>query len=238
MQLSDNSENSKVVVLYVKDFKWLDQYTAEHFGGHLKNKRVYRAIYNKDIDSYRVLYTIEGRHNAVNLPSLITKSGAMYTSNIVLIDKQNIVDFDISEEDLDQIIKWDDHKDLKKIIDERRVVSQDQQEPEFIQELFKMVKQDELKEYMERSRELFQINPIMHDVLLDVITYLTGHTDMSIESLNLTMDDNFGPGINIGKTYEALGRYTSENKRVNFNPDDLLDGMEGLLTEYTRAAFD
>lgn len=237
MQLSDSSETSKVVLLYVKDFKWTDQYLTEQFAGHLRLKRVYRAIYNKPTESYRVIYLYDRSSQAINLPSLVKKTEEMnYTSDIIEITSNNIVDYEICEEDLDQIIKWGDHKDLNKIISEKRVTSPEP--PNILQELFNLAKDDDMREYTERSKALFQINPILHDTMLDVIEHLRRHTDTSIEVFNLSMDDNFGPGINIGKAYDALGRYTSEDKRTNFDPEDLLVAIENILVEYTRVSFE
>ena len=241
MQLSDNSTNAKVVLLYVNQFRWFDQHTTEQMGGHLKQKRVYRAVFNSDTGSYKVVYAYDRSSQAIILTDLqqATDQKDGYTANISILTKANMVDFEICEEDLDNIIKWKDHKDLNQIIEEGRIRMEPSPEQNFIQELFRVAKpNDMMREYTESSRELFSISPLHHDGLLDLIEHIKGNKLGSIEAMNLTMDEYFGPGINIGNAYEAMARYTCEDRKMNLDPADLLLAASNLITEYIRASYE
>lgn len=111
-KIVDNKQNIQIVYLYVEEFEWTISFDKERANGHPKPKRVYRAAYNKETDSYRLLYEVDDANNkfrAIFVPALNnTEEMRGYTSKIKVLSIDTILEFDLSEEDLDNLNKWMD----------------------------------------------------------------------------------------------------------------------------------
>lgn len=234
MQLSDNITNSEILILYMNEFKHLDQGTKEYYGGHPIAKRVYRTIHNKDTDTYRVIHSQGVRPNALSFSSL-AMNNETFNYQMIALNSRNIIDYEILEEDLDKIIGWGDNSDIKRILTEGRVVGTTQDAPSFLEDFanhFVKVIEDDKK--MDVFEKLEEYSETAVGTLEDLAEHIMKGGELSLENMNLSIDDVFGPGINIGNAQQAIYKYTSDHRR---DPKDLLVAMEYLVAEYSRATF-
>ena len=242
MKLSDTAKNTQFLYLYIKDFKWENVIDTEKFHGHPKSKRVYRAALNSDTNGYRLFYKPEDskNHVAIIIHHLMGYEGG-YTSDIVELTKQNILDLEITESDLDSLIEWqgNSNADLKKMY------GFDKPAPQTIQilgidEIREMVnrtdEQEKITEFINSSSELHDIDGLTFDSIHMIIDHLleSQPEDSSFDAINITTSKEHGAGHNVGKALNLLSVYLSENQRVSLDVDDLLGAINHLITELNR----
>jgi hypothetical protein len=106
--LNKKHKNNETVYLYVHKFKWLKKKEGDHFRGHLKEGRVYKADleYPDEMDG-ETLYKIDLLEDEAS-PSgiaLLELSGKFdsWTCELQIIDDEALLDLDITEEDMEMI---------------------------------------------------------------------------------------------------------------------------------------
>ena len=94
--------------LYVKSFSWASTIDQQEYRGHLKPKTVYPAVYDSEANLYYVKFDERGGIPvSLVVPSLtLTNSDAIYNFNCELVEitRDNILDFDLPEEQLDNML--------------------------------------------------------------------------------------------------------------------------------------
>jgi hypothetical protein len=231
MVLSDNEKNVEFLYAYVKDFKWHNNLDNEQFHGHPMKGHIYRLMHNKDTKSYRLFYdSVNGGMIAIMLPSLTDVEDG-YRAKLVPISKKNIVSLDLSEDNLEVLVKWleNDNKDLKKFMG-------------FGEEKNKLVrissKEKEVADFVMSASEMYQREPVVFEALQDLLVFITERGDEdSMESIDLSFSKEHGAGINISKSFNLLARYIGEDKRKSFMSEDLLEAIYTLLNEHARNNF-
>jgi hypothetical protein len=232
MILNDNEKNTEFLYLYVEKFKWSNQENAEAFAGHPKPKSVYRAILNKDTNGYRILYSVEnGTGNAVIINSLNSDSEDIgFTCKIHTITRNNILDFDISEEDLDKLSIWTekDNQDLKNIM---KGNTEPFQQIDILDE--------EASEFFACALDTRKEDPLLFDAIHEYMHHLLEQQPdiSSLDTTWLNMSPKFGTGSNISKAIDHIKTYVSENRRTNLDEKDLFHAITHLLNEINQRRF-
>lgn len=104
-----SKEGPRVFIGYVKYFNFLQEFDPAVFNGHPKIGSIYRVI--EDKNGYR-LYL--GRVTNSNIDGLVLGSnlsgtyGDKWEFEIIELTTDNILDFDLSSESLEQLAKWKD----------------------------------------------------------------------------------------------------------------------------------
>lgn len=232
MILSDNITNTDIFYTYVKKFKWSHPVSNETFGGHPKDGRVYRVIKNTDTNTYRLIYgRIGGTGQGVMLESLTSSDESVgYTSDIVPITRANILDLEISEEDLDLLKIWTDtdNRDIKEIFELKNQPPPPSLPPPA------WVQPNDLTEFVSCASELQSIDPTSFDTIHELIHALNEPPNEPIEVLNMRMNRNFGGGANMVKVFEHLTRYMGDDRRTNQDKNDLLEAQKYITYEINR----
>lgn len=247
MILSDNSKNTEFLYLYVDEFQWLSHIDTEAFSGHPKAKSVYRAILNKDTNGYRIIYKITGGNpQAIVLKNIVNKNrGLGYLSQMAVLSRENILSFDVSDEDLDKLDFWinSENKDLDDIMKKSKhpTVINDENSNISLTPMDSMTlvtnnmrKIDgELSAFMILAQD-FQIrDPFLFDAFHDLMNHLSDNNSANDTSW-LNYSKNFASGANVSAALQALTKYASENRRTNLDEQDLLHAIKHLLNEYSQ----
>jgi hypothetical protein len=244
MTLSDNKTNTEYLYLFVEKFKWTSHIDTENFNGHPKPKGVYRAILNKDTGGYRVIYKFfNGNPVAFVINSLESNDEENgFVCKISTLDKNNILKFDISESDLDNMIGWiaSDNKDLRDIMDQPDLVRSLPIPTDIKLSFPSPVEPDqELMEFFECALAARKVNPLLFDGIHELFHHIINEQpkETSVDATWITLSKNFGTGANIIKALEHIAQYAGENKRTNLDEYDLFEAIKHLLNEYTQRRF-
>lgn len=248
MQQIDTPENTVFKYLYCNSFTWLNPLENEQYGGHPKEKTIYRAWFNTETKSYRIVLNPGIGTYFKNLKETDTFPQG-YTCDFEEVTKYNILKFKIEESNLQDLLMWlqYDNADLKERLGFTSppkiegvaqphiiaLVSGIEQEAMMQQQ----AQQYHLQGFMESGEELLNLNPIAFEKIWN----LTDHVleDMyKIEDTPIDADYlRHGPtglSININEAYKCLHKYAGKDRRTNENPDDLYEAMAHILTELIR----
>ena len=242
MILSDNLTNTEFLYLYVDKFQWSSHVDSEQFGGHPKQKHVYRAILNKDTGGYRIIYkVINGNAQALMLNTIDSENEEDgFVCKIVPLTKANILNYEISEKDLDALEFWteNENKDLMAIMksSDEPVISGFVPEEE--DEDIKKITED-VVEFIACATTLRNTNPLMFDAVHEFMHHAIDDqpNDTSIDTTWLNLSGKFGTGANISKVLEHISIYAGEDRRTNLYEHDLMEAIKHLFNEYTNRRF-
>ena len=232
--ITDSLENIRFGYLYVKEFKWVDSTYNEQHGGHPKNGHVYRMAFNKDTNSYRLLYHLGEQANLLFVANLQAKDtdDLMYTSDVDELTRQTILTCDITNEDLDLLCSWIDENNASI----RQLMGLQSPGPPTSQEMVKAFKNQtdsEFIEFAKIAKQLKDTNPVWFDGIHNLVLFLKDSTEDSTVSW-IQRSKNIGAGKNIGDAIEHLRVYGGDDRRTNFNDLDLMMAIKSLLTELMR----
>lgn len=247
IQLQDTIHNTKLIYLYVNKFDYgKNQMGKEQSSGNPKSKKVYRAIYNTDTNSYRIIYDVDSKNVfSVFIEDLqSTDEDLGYTCDIKILSVSNILDFNISEADLDQLLKWlqTDNKDVKDILGDigavKKVegkVTKPAQQPAQPPKGTRLP--PELVQLINIGSELHKADPIIFGTIFDLMIYLNqdAYADTGVLGTGwLKLDKDHGAGVNVSAAIDKLSRYLGQDRRINLDNDDLMGAIKDLLIEKSR----
>lgn len=239
VQLTDTKENTIFGFLYVKEFEWMDPLDKESHGGQPKKGRVYRSIYNNQTNSYRLYYELGGQLTGLYLPQLHSieteNYHVVYTSSIVPLSRTTILDCDITPEDVEQLCKWidDDNKEIKTLTGLKNEVTPRPVSGQEIAKAFAQVKDEYFLEFIAGAKQLKDTNSTLFEGVANCVHFFNSLGEDN--SGPLEYNKTTGTGRNIGKAMDHLKNYTSENRRVNLDPNDLMLATKSILSELMRA---
>lgn len=245
--LIDTPTNTKIIYLFVKDFQWTIPINKESNVGHPKPGRVYRGVKNTDTESYRLMYRVGDAIQGTLLPLLDSHDEANgYLSDIREITIDNILDFDILEEDLTEFLRWleTDNKELKEkmkgFFDKQQPNAlppflQKKTMPEMVVEILRS-RDPELASIVSTVNELRISDPHIFAAVGAFINHLLAHpeAETSIDSRWIRFDKNLGAGANLSAALSKLSVYGSSNRRTSFSEHDLVGAIRDLLLEEYR----
>lgn len=250
MILQDSIHNTEIVYLYTHKFEYGNNpISKEENGGHPKPKTIYRAIYNTDTNTYRLIYNIskEGL-SFVFIPKLADHDEESGLSvDIKILTKKNILDFSISESNLNELLNWlkTDNKDIKEItgdISAKPPKKAQKKEKETVPASIPQNKGSiklppEVVQFLNLGIELEKVDPIIFGTMFDLLVYLNQnvYTDTGIVSTSwLKLDKDHGAGVNVSAAVEKLSKYLGQDRRTNLDDKDLMGAIKDLLTEKSR----
>lgn len=252
--LQDKTHNTKMVYLYVNKFDYCkNQLDKEQASGHPKPKRIYRAIYNTDTDSYRLIHEVTSTNvSIVYVQDLQSKEEELGIScDIKILTAMNILDFlPIPEDNLDELLTWlkTDNKDIKTLLGDigapkpsRAKSKETDAQPQPLPPPGKGIKlSPELVQYINLGQKLNEIDPIIFGTIFDLLVYLIENTyaDTGVVSTGwLRLDKEHGAGVNVSAAVEKLSKYLGQDRRVNLDDNDLMGAIKDLLTEKSRRIY-
>lgn len=233
--INESIQDIEIQYFYTENFEWKDVMMSETYQGHPRKGQVYRAILNEYTKNTKVILS-----DKPAIALVINEVTPDFTCKFVAVNPANLLDLDLPETELDRIIAWQekDNKDLKKVIEPPSPQEQKALEPilalaEYMQNQSREERQA-LKHAKDIMGNLFVTNSILYDIILSLAEIMTEHTVMMhTDPANLlALHPTHSTGVNLSQTYAALSRYTSSNRRINLNTDDLMDAITALLTEY------
>lgn len=249
VQLTDTVNNTRVAYLYVSHFEWLDAAANETHVGHPKIGRVYRSILNTATKSHRLFYDIEGRLEGMYLSMLdtdVVDGSKDYDAEIVELRSNNILEYEITEEDLDNLILWEkeENKTIKQYmgLDKQAGGSESAplQQTLSPQQVMQHINDQEAnKAFMQLGaflKRLADTDPQLFEALSILIYSVADNPeeDTTIDRSWMAFSAVLGPGKNISKAIDALARYGGEDRRTNLDEKDLIKAIKALLIEMVR----
>jgi len=243
MKLPDTTDNSEIVYLYVKSFKWFDPIDNENNVGEPKESIVYRAVVNRQTGTYRLVYMNESKQmTAVYLPCLVTgeESQYNYQSDISEINKKTILDLGLAERDLDLMLVWikENNSSLKQALGLETQQAPPQQMNLTSEQVINVIQRDKEDKFLNKvGASLINIrnfDPALFEAICDLIFFEEDMASPANDTESLGYSAVLGAGVNISKATEALKRYGSDDRRSNLDHNDLLEAHHNLLVESGR----
>lgn len=255
MILQDTIENTQIVYLYVNKFDYgTDLVNKEQNSGHPRSNTVYRAIFNTDTKSYRLIYKVDKDNvYSVFIPVLKVEeeNDLEFVCDITVLTSNNILSFKISEKNLDDLLKWlkTDNSDIKEILGDvggsskKKKVKKATQQPAQVPSPVKadengIIKlSPEILRFLNFGMELNKVDPLIFGTIFDLLIYLNQnvYSDTGVVSTNwLKLDREHGAGVNVSAAVEKLSRYLGQDRRTNLDEKDLMGALKDLLIEKSR----
>jgi len=237
LTLTDTIENTTFQFLYVRDFAWNSPIDNERNVGHPKKGRTYRGIYNKDTKTFRLFYEVNKEITGVYLPKLVgvdVDEIESYNSDIVALTKHNILECDITPEDLDLLVGWikDKNEELKRITNLKKEEKTAQPSPQG--NMAAVMAQRENADFLESCKafaRLKQHDPLIFDGIDNLIDFYE-HNEPTSGWIGTSRV--LGPGKNIGDAITHLEVYGGDDRRNNLSKIDLFIAIRFLITELMR----
>lgn len=219
-----------VKYIYIKKHVWFHPAMREEFQNHPLQGRVYRDIYNPKTGNHKV--PVSGS-DGIGFETLVGSNEAS-DYELVEINLDNILDFDIREEDLDLLNKWieSENSDIRQMYSPTAPLNKLKQ----ALHNHNMDEADALARGTEALHNLWHINNLKYDIIVNLINYLSeADLDSYADPGNyLRHHPSHGLGVNIAQALRALDNYASDNKRVSEDLADLYVAVEALVTEIER----
>lgn len=212
-----------MIFLYIDKFKWSSIDHQVSYEGHPKEGRVYKSFYNENDKTYTI--SLIGDRGILIQDLNGDPDNYCYSSKIQILTKENILDLQIQDEDLDKMIR-DMEPQQQPPINNLMIAIQRQENEEraFIQD------------FIDKVTQLYTVNSIQAEVVLDIVdslfNYNLSKNDDSAGRLEL--DKNRGLSINIGAAYRALDSYSSEDRRMGEHHEDLITASMAIIREAER----
>jgi len=208
--------------LFIEKFKWTNLEHTVIYEGHPKEGRVYKSFYNQNDNTYTIGLT---ENRAVMIQELNADSSDFsYSSKIHTLTKENLLDFNIEDEDLDKIINWMEPQEQP--INNLVIAMQRQEidEKQFLQNFINKVSQ------------LYNINTIQAEVLMDVVEALYDNNLYQVNDTvsRLELDRDRGLSVNICRAFRALDNYSGEDRRTSEDYEDLMTAIVSTVREAER----
>ena len=225
--------NTEFLYVFVKKFKWENPLEHEQAGGHPIPGRVYRASKNVDTDTYRLFAEMPDRPTLLVFGKLKETIEGAYTSDFKVISPKTLLDFDITDEDLDSLLEWlkSDNKNLKEVMGFNMTPVKIEQTKT----------NEDVADFIDCAKRLYDLNPSLlnsiHDYLHFAIEQEEESDEGPIPTTFLTLNSAHGTGANVIRAVEKLSVYVSDDRRVNLDLDDLYGAITNLLTEGTNRTF-
>jgi len=228
----DRPDNTVFKYLYCNSFKWNYPMDHEVRGGHPKPGGVYRAWYNTETKSYRLL---SNPGQAIYIQSLVETDDFPhgFVCDLEEITQQNILKFkDISEDSLNDLLTWLEYNNA----DLKERLGFTSPSPQQFLAIIREPLNNPLQGFIESGEELFNLHPVAFEKiwqLIDIVLDKMYEEDISFELKHSTE----GKGINISDTFKSLEKYIGKDRRTNENPDDLYEAMTCIITELIRREY-
>src|SRR5690606_4265154 len=147
--------------------------------------------------------------------------------DVIELTRQNILDCEIREEDLDQMIKWmtPEQTIRQGMLSLKEAVNQQRRE-----------EIDAADRASKALMGLWILNDLKFEIVLEFVRRIIQGEVESVEdpASYLETHKNYGLGVNIAKALRALDRYAGDSRRTNENVEDLYEAMTACVTEVER----
>lgn len=222
--IPEKVKDVEIKYVFVKSFQFFNPAEAEALSGHPRVGSVYRSVQNLHTKHHRLLLP-DGVIMGFN--QLVGESGGA-SFELAEINIDNILDYDIAEEDLQIFLHPNDD-----IFEQPPTIM-----IEGLQQQLEQSIEDEV-DFSSRASDvvlsLFEINPVKAEVLIKVASFLLDSEMQSHEdaAYNLKLSSK-GLGLNIGAALIHLDRYSSEDRRTSECEEDLLEAIGAIVLEMER----
>lgn len=242
MILTDNTTNTEFLFVFVKDFKWSNPLEHEQVGGHPMPGRLYRAIKNTDTGTYRLLTK---PNTLLVFSGLEEDIDTGYRSSFKPITVQTLLDYNITDEDLDKLLDWlrTGNKEIKDLVGMMsppapvKLTTPSSLSPQFKESIMQK-SNEEVSDFISCAHLLHELNPNLLDAIHDYLHYAIEQEQKSEEgplnSTFLTLSKEHGTGANVIQAVQKLSRYVSVNKRISLDENDLFGAITNLFNEQTN----
>lgn len=225
----------EIQYLFVNKFHWSDAGMTDEFDGHPREGLVYRSIYNEDT-KLRDVEIFPGK-NIVIQSSQLEGEEFNYNSDLVPLNRENILLYPVKEEDLTKILIWDENGNRDMLDKFER--SRTQSVPPILVQAMIEQEQEEmqvLQDALDSMAEVHNLNFLHVPIITELCVYLKAESLMTEDDPAhfLEIDENKGLSINIGRTMRALKHYASDDRRTNERREDLFEAMLGIMAELYR----
>lgn len=236
-----------VIYLYVKSFRYKDEDHSQAMNDHPLEGRVYRALKTEKPREYKIHIGADNnpeRIDGIRLKGLKCNNKE-FQCELIEINNKNILELDISDDDLSMMNKWNKEKN-KSLLDLVNGKPSAVDEVEEKNEEFEISEADlnkMLYEMMKPTPSKHTDYVAMHDeemavVLADLIDYIISTYGDKYEKSNIPVGpfivSQYGKGYNCGNALKYLSRYCTEGYEKSDNVKDIFKAIHYLLFEIKR----
>ena len=225
--ISERKTDIELKYIFINKFDYRDPLESESFNAHPRVGHIYHSAFNVHTKHHRLILP-DGVLMGFN--SLKGDSGSA-EFDMVEITLNNILDFNIKEEDLEVFLRPDDfgHHQPMIIIEGLKQLQEAMVRTEDEEVGFAHVASESIM-------DLWRANPVKAEILVTLADYLT-ETDLDSYSDPggyLRLHPTKGMAVNIVQALRALDTYASDDVRISEDESDLLIALEAIVTEYER----
>lgn len=228
----------EIQYLFVNKFKWFDTGMTDDFDGHPREGAVYRSIYNADT-KLRDVEIFPGKNIVIQSIQLEGEE-FNYNSDLIPLNRENILLYPVKEEDLSKILIWDENgnRDMLDKFERSRSGPQIDVVPVIVQAMMQQEEEEmqTLQDALDSMAEVHNLNFLHVPIITELCEYLKTESLMTEDDPAhfLEIDEKKGLSINIGRTMRALKQYAGDNRRTNESREDLFEAMLGIMAELYR----
>lgn len=225
-----------VKYLYVSHFKWKDTFHQVNYEGHPMENKVYRSVYHPDSKVYSLIFREKTYPYEAIVFDDLTLDTPVCTCDISLLTKENLLNHNLEETELDKIIKWmeNDNEDIKPKRQETLPVPLS----DFFSAIKKQSDDDKrlFREMAQSFEELNLHNTIYCELVIELVKRLK---DYSIDTVNdpaseLELDADRGLSVNIARAMRDLRQYSLPVRSGGEVIEDLNDCLLAIFREKER----
>lgn len=223
--------------LFVKKFKWIDITRAEVYQGHPRAGMVYRAIHGNNTNNYKVV--ISPTNTLLTDELIVTEEQEdSLVCEMVEITKQNIIQLNIPEKELDRLSAWitNGNQDLKSMYQPPQPPVQIMQQGLIRLKNAMMAQEDEESKAMAKAERVmggvYVTNPVAFDLILEMADAIFQYDLLRQQSstLGLTLGAE-GKGINCHQALENIHEYLSPVKQGG---DERISVKQAIIHLYSE----
>ena len=241
MQNETNME-TEIKYLLVEYFEFANKEIAQKYDGHPKAGGLYRGFTTSDGTLALKLPGLPAPYKGLIIEGLEGDYSA-YSCKLHEITTANMMDYNLTDDQLDQIVEWNETKNADMKADFELA---DRKEPE-LEEIITAAIQKQIDDEMTQSKEFNKaldtidfFDPFLMEALSDTIDHISGVFEKHHYERQDIRDDfsyhpsDVGKGFNIGSARKYLQRYMTEGYEKSNNPMDLYKAIHFLLFELSR----
>jgi len=226
--------------VFINSFKWNDTYNQVRFNGLPNDNTICRCLYNEGSKIYSLIVDETRKpYDAIVLDQLKLDT-EICTATMTDLNKENILDIEIPETELDKILKWmdNDNEDLKPKKQLALPASTQAGFENLLNRAKQQAEEDQLfmQEVYNAFENLNLHNSIYAEVLIELAHRLVDYSLSTVDDpgAELELDRDRGMSVNLAKALRSLKYYSEPIRQGGEEEDDLDTALLAIIREKER----
>jgi hypothetical protein len=238
--IQSDIKDFEVKYVFIKSFEWNSAEDRVRFNGHPHQSEVYRMIHHNQSKTDSIIISVNNQVDALTFDKLVDKEpDKVYTSEILEITLENILDFDLSTKELDKLLEWMDSKNE----DLLRKLNPNHNQNLLPQPIITALAESMIDKFQEDTEDMNHAQMVMGDLLslnshqfyiiLEIVQALIDYNLGDEDPSKFLLMGDKGLAINMADAMRSLAQYSSGPK-MGEEREQLLGAVLAIATELER----